>query len=344
MIRELRYIADDLRHGREVEPVTVRTFLWWFGAQRRGPNIVRRIREELSEAGLVTVPDFESRWVDAPINFVSASTSPSEPPGTQDAVGEERPVEESGWVTRDASYRISKLRSANQEVVRTSPDKSIEEAITILMARDFSQLPVMTNDRDVKGVVSWKSIGSRLALGRSVTFVREAMEPHHEVSSDISIFDAIPIITRNDYVLVRGDQNKITVIVTASDLSMQFRALSEPFLLLGEIENLIRNMIGARFSSSDLLDAVDPSGPSRSIGGVDDLTFGEYIRLLQNPVRWAQLGLAIDRVLFCSDLNSVREVRNDVTHFDPDGITPEEIELLRDFKSFLEQLEMISGS
>lgn len=342
MKRELQSIAEDLQAGRAVEPVTVRTFLWWFAAQRRGPNIVRRIRQELDEAGLVTVPDFESRWVDAPIDFALSSETVPEPqqattPNTDDII-----PTDSAWVTRDATYRISKLAAANQEVIRVSPDGTLAEAITLLLARDFSQIPIMTSDRDVKGMISWRSIGSRLALGKTVASARDCMEPHHEVRSSVSIFDAIPIITRHDYVLVRGEQNKITGIVTSSDLSRQFHALSEPFLLLGEIENLVRNMIGENFPAQELAAALDPGGPTRPISSVDDLTFGEYIRLLQQPERWAQLGLAIDRVMFCKDLDVIREIRNDITHFDPDGITDEELERLRDFKSLLETLENIS--
>jgi hypothetical protein len=57
MIRELAAVADNLKAGRAVEQVTVRTFLSWFGAQRRGWSIVRQIREQLAEADFVTVPD-----------------------------------------------------------------------------------------------------------------------------------------------------------------------------------------------------------------------------------------------------------------------------------------------
>jgi len=116
------------------------------------------------------------------------------------------------------------------------------------MAGGYSQLPVMTNERDVKGIVTWKSIGSRLALGVVSGHSREFMDPHQEVRSDTSIFNAIPIIVANDYVLVRGFDGRITGIITSSDLSIQFRLLTEPFLLLSEIENLVRNMIGDQAS------------------------------------------------------------------------------------------------
>jgi hypothetical protein len=99
-------------------------------------------------------------------------------------------------------------------------------------------------------------------------------------------------------------------------------------------------MIGTKFTSPELASAKDPGAAEREIKVVDDLTFGEYIRLLQNPDRWTKLQVAVDRVLFCGDLDAIRGIRNDVTHFDPDGITDDELEKLRD--AFLRQLELIA--
>jgi hypothetical protein len=78
------------------------------------------------------------------------------------------------------------------------------------------------------------------------------MVPHHEIRASASIFEAIPLIVAHEYVLIRSDDNRISGIITATDLSQQFRLLSEPFLLLSEIENLVRSIIGDRFSTSDL--------------------------------------------------------------------------------------------
>lgn len=199
----------------------------------------------------------------------------------------------------------------------------------------------MTGLRDVKGILTWKSIGARLGLGKTVSFARNAMDPHHEIRSDFSIFDAIPLIVANGYVLVRGGEGQISGIITASDLSLQFRILAEPFLLIGEIENLVRNMIGDKSDPSELVAARDPESSPRKIGSVSDMTFGEYIGLLENPDRWARLEIAIDRVIFCKNLDRVREIRNDVTHFDPDGITDDDLRQLREFTNFLKQLENV---
>jgi predicted transcriptional regulator len=342
MLVELNKIADALRQKKPVEPVTVRDFLWWFGAQRRGPNVVQFIRRELQEAGLDTYPPFEGLWLDAPLNLILLETEEELAAEVQNDVHEAQSEPFLNWITRDPTYRISKLAAANQKVVSVTPDDPISKVVTLLLARDFSQLPVMTSERSVRGMVSWKTIGSRLALGNEVKFARDCMEDHHEIRDRQSIFELIPIIQAFNYVLVRAEDQTISGIITSSDLSSQFHTLSEPFLLLSEIENLIRKMIAGRFTIADYNEAKDP-GDQREIKTVDDLTFGGYLRLLQHPENWPRVRLPIDRVVFCKDLDDVRVIRNNVTHFDPDGITRLELEKLRDFKAFLSNLEKVMG-
>jgi hypothetical protein len=348
MVPQLVKVSEDLKAGRAVDPVTVRTFLSWFGAQRRGYNIVAGIKAGLAAAGVMTDPDIEYTWIDGQINFLPVGTASTPEESESSATGEEARAQDASespaWVSRDATYRVSRLQAANQKIVSCKPDSPISEVVTLLLAGGFSQLPVMISDRDVKGMVTWKSIGMRVALGYADGEARHFMVPQHEIRAESSIFAAIPIIVENDYVLVRGQANLITGIITANDLSLQFRQLTEPFLLIGEIENMIRNMIGNKFSVADLASARDSSSGDASISSVADMTFGEYVRLLENAERWEKFGLPVDRVIFCKNLDKVRLIRNDVTHFDPDGITAEDLDTLRSFASFLKDLESIFGS
>jgi hypothetical protein len=48
--------------------------------------------------------------------------------------------------------------------------------------------------------------------------------------------------------------------------------------------------------------------------------------------------LTIDRAVFIEQLESIRTVRNDVMHFDPDGPAPSDLEALRNFVRFMGQL------
>lgn len=241
----------------------------------------------------------------------------------------------------DPIYRISKLASSARKPLSVSPDTKLEEAVTHMLTNDFSQLPVMTSGRDVKGIITWASIGSRLAMGKKCFVARELMEQHQEIRSDASLFSAIGIIAEHQYVLVRGHDQKITGIVTASDLSLQFQQMAEPFLLLGEIENHVRRVISQRFAPTELESAKDPTDTKRVVTSVADLTYGEYIRLLENPERWDKLNITVDRKTCIEKFESVRRIRNDVMHFDPDGIPEKDLMTLREFARFLQRLQVI---
>lgn len=344
--------AQQLQAGAEVAPVTVREFLSWFGAQRRGYWIVSSIREALERNKLRTEPDFEAEYIDSPISLVLVEPPPpvvEGPPAIELAAQATSTSTTTATLTTavsyaDPTYRISKLAAANNAPVSVSPDANLTEAVTLMLTSDYSQLPVMTSERDVKGVISWTSIGTRLSLGKNGSRVRELMDSAQEIKADSSMFQAIPIIVQHQYVLVRSSDNRISGIVTASDLSLQFQQLAEPFLLLSEIENHIRRLIGNKFSVEELSQARDPGDTDRKIERVADLTFGEYIRLLENPDRWTKLLLSIDRATFCKQLDRVRMIRNDVMHFDPDGIPPEDLETLREFTRFLQRLQNIGVS
>lgn len=351
MPQELDAIAIALKNNNLVEPVKVRDFLDWFGAKRRGVRVVREIRDQLDALQIKTNPDFEGEWIEALIDF--RLTHPSGGGIPEEGVvqmGDEETSnqtdstpgakESTRWVSLDPTYRISKLGAANSEVVHVKPDEPISNAVTLMLQYDYSQLPVMTG-REVRGVISWKSIGSRLALGASPQYVREAIEQQYEVRASASIFDVIGLIVQHGYVLVRSQNQSISGIVTASDLSLQFQTLTEPFLVLSEIENLLRNMIGSEFTPQELSSACDPHMGRPQVASVSDLTFGEYIRLLEYPARWARLNLQIGRELFCKNLDEVRRIRNDVMHFDPDGIPTEDLTKLQRFQQFMKQLAEI---
>ena len=358
----LREIAEQLRTGVKPEPKTVRQLLSVFNAERHGSYKVGKIRRALDGLGLVTDPDFENIWIDAAIEFRLRSEPHKESERAPDStiavpdVGEvreqlarpepmteipvETPTVTSSRIT-DPTYRIGKLPAANQPIVSVTLDEDVTQAVTKMMKWDYSQLPIMQGVRDVKGVISWRSIGSRLALGAPCAKVRDCRDSHRGVSADTSLFHAIPAIIEDGYVLVRADDKTISGIVTASDLSLQFQQLSEPFLLLGEIEQHVRKLIEGKFALSDLQDAKDPADVQRLVERVADLTLGEYIRLLENSNRWTMLKVNIDRAIFIAELKEVKRIRNDVMHFDPDPLGESELSTLRSFVRLLQRLDEI---
>jgi len=293
------------------------------------------IRRILESNGITTEPDIDSGWVDNRIEFKLLKSKNQAEGGTE---AEDDPIcviEKGAFVPE-----IGMLKSANRLPVSGCRDDKIEKAMSLMLMNDYSQLPVLQGGRNVDGMISWKTIGSYYSKrSQQATFVRDCIEKFVEVVDyNMPLFAVTKKVIDCEYVLVRGTDQLIKGIVTTSDISGQFRELSEAFLLVGEIENAVRQILSGVFKRSELSAMVDPSDQERSVSNLTDLTFGEYLRIFQNPVWWERLNLSLDRETFCDRLDNVRKVRNEIMHFHPDGISPEDISSLEDTSKFLRLL------
>lgn len=64
---KLTAIAEQLKKGVAPPNESVRTFLLWFGSERRGYRVVRLVRSALRRHGLATLPDFEWAYINGQI-------------------------------------------------------------------------------------------------------------------------------------------------------------------------------------------------------------------------------------------------------------------------------------
>jgi CBS domain-containing protein len=132
---KLMAIHDQLKQGVKPQGESVRSFLGWFGWERRGIYIVQYIREALKRPGLGTFPDFEWQYIDGYVGFVLAPQ------------GKEQQQTHQSTSTTDPMVRLGRLDSANRPPTSVKPDATLQQAITLMMTRDFSQVLVMTSDR-----------------------------------------------------------------------------------------------------------------------------------------------------------------------------------------------------
>ena len=307
------------------ERLTVREFLGWFGYGRRGSSRVWRIRRMLSGLDLKTLPDFGSSWMDAPISIVL------DPETVEDIAASDREV--------DPTVRIRMIDAANRKPTTVAPDSNLSAATTLMLTNDFSQLPVMSGKHSVKGVISWKSIGAKLSMGQKCEFVRDCMDPSFvEIRIGAPLFEAIADIEQHGYVLVRGTDNTITGIVTSADIGHQLTQLAGPFLLIGEIEGYLRILVHRKFTVEELSKVLPIFGDEHSVSGPEDLTFGGYCQLLGEEESWSRLDLDMDRKEFVKMLKWVNAKRNDIMHFDPDGLEPQDVTKLETVAKFFRNL------
>ena len=336
----LRNVAEAVRRGERPKE-TVRTFLSWFGVYKRGYKKVREIRRSLRRLRITTVPDFDATYIDGEVEFrpvdVPAETplSPESGGNTPVAFSAIREAAPDDALPAEQLYdpvpRLGQLEAANRAPTIAGPSDPLSVAMTKMIANDFSQLPVMENERVVKGYVSWTTIGTAHTLGRSCTSVSDCTEKEAPIMSvDKPLFEAVGMIAEKGFVFVRGQDQTITGVVTTTDISMQFHRLSEPFMLIAQIEGHLRRMLARSVPRERILDARDPADSGRVVESVTDLTFGEYVRLLEDPSVWSLLRTNIDRSVVIERLKDVRDLRNEIVHFRPDPLDEEDLLHLRE--------------
>lgn len=347
-------IARNLSEGQPSPTVRVRELLRWFGAHRRGFNVIERIRTALEGAKIRTTPDFEEVYIDSDVEFALFE---SEDNG-ENSGAEEQPKRKR---LSDPVWKISRLKSANKPVVAVARTESLEKAISKMMLGDFSQLPVV-NGRSIDGAITWNSIGTGLAFGppgRSVQdfTVQDFIVDVKPVSGTTPLLKAIPEIIQSQFVVVVAKDKTITGIVTATDLSEEFQEQAEPFLALREIEHQIRRLIIDIGRTSD--EELRTNSRSFSEATSDDdisihgMNFGDYVAIMEKDEWWPRLKIPIDKKEFIGKLDVVRKIRNRFMHFDPDTFDRDgssdgdnsDLVVLRRMNAFLQRLlDLLSTS
>lgn len=237
----------------------------------------------------------------------------------------------------DAVIRVASIPSANRGVVSVLPTDPISKATTLMSFEGYSQLAIMQGKREVRGMITWESIAKRSMIPPEPTSVADCRVDAQVIDSDASLFDAFPTIEQYGYVLARSKDKTITGIVTATDFAAELGQLSYGFMCLRTIEMLIRKKLHPLVTASDLITLEEHSKAKVELDPTL-LTFGENIRLLERDEVWNRLGLSIDKVEFLKRLIETRDVRNDVMHFGPDPLGPEQKKSLNQMEHFLRQV------
>ncbi|MFE3827147.1 CBS domain-containing protein [Streptomyces sp. NPDC059092] len=340
---------ERLKNAREAaadgQPValTVRELFGWWGAARRGYLISNQVAAELSNHALSTSPDFGAVPLDASVRLVSTPVEKDSEPETDEqpdllvgAADHEVPDHGDTSVdnTVDDSERepimdltVGRLDSALSGVVSVSPNSTFEEAVTKMTLNDYSQLPVMTGSRNLQGAVTWESIAMARHSDADAPF-SQAIVPAHSVPYDHHLIDVLPQLTQFGFVLVKDETNIIAGIVTANDAAAAYGALATPFSLIGELDQRLRRVASDSVDLAEAVKLCDPDG-SGGIMSFDDMSFGDYQRILENPPMWETLGWPLDRRVFVKRLDELRKIRNELMHFNSDGVEENDVQKIR---------------
>jgi CBS domain-containing protein len=283
---------------KQPREVAVREFLSYWGYKRRGSWILRVIEKALADRGLTSSPEIAKADYYGKITILD-----------QRDLAEDADLEV-GWP-------ISSVLDIERGLVSVGPDDPLSVVETLMIMHDFSQIPVLSKSRkDLHGSVSWQSI-ARWIGDRSTATARQAMDENSETArSSDNLLNHISRIIDHEYLYIQDPSNTYVGILTATDLAESFLSTSGPFIKLGEIEHRLRILVN-QLPLPVIQQAKQPSDTTRQINNASDLTFGEYVRIIEHRENWNQLGLPFDRVTVVKNLREVNDVRNDVMHFRP---------------------------
>ncbi|MEU0791647.1 CBS domain-containing protein [Amycolatopsis sp. NPDC005961] len=298
--------------------LTVRALLSLWGYRRRTATSLVTVQFELAEHGVTTKPAFTTARMDAVVELVpvadepGAADSETDPPGLEAL--DDLPAK---WVVRA-------VLPEEPSIEAVTAGKPLATAVTLMLAKNYSQLAVVDADGFHVGAVSWESIG-RARLTNPEPTLRDATTQVRVIDFDDELFGQIDEIYRRGYVFVRGeDRRKLIGVVTAHDLARQFGTLARPFSLLEEAELRLRRHT-KRSVPEDVLDKAVPKWAN------GNPTFGNYVRIFADRATFELLGWPLDHETFLDLLTKAKNIRNELMHFSGDEIPEQDLAAIEGF-------------
>lgn len=325
-LRQARKLADE----NAPERISVRELLALWGSTDRGDQ-VSQIEADLANHGLITSPSFRAVTLDT---VVSLTTPPDEAETTttvEHSAITDLPVTEDDEGANDLNVRLTVGNlSPLVGVTSVGPNSTFDQAITEMVLNDFSQLAVLSGPRNLRGAVTWRSIAQAMHQKSDATFT-DAIDRHVEAFAyDRDLFEVLPTLQRREFVFVLDESRAIAGIVTTADVAQRYGEMATPFFQLGELDQTLRWILSQAFDVETVQRFC-----TKKITSFDDLSMGDYKRVLENRQGWEQLGWPLDRAAFISRLEEIRIIRNKVMHFHPDPVPEGAVDKLRSFNSLL---------
>lgn len=323
----------EIKKSKKQKKVATKNIIELYGVSRRGFRVIEKVNSLLDKYELLMEPDFGSAHIYRHVEI--------KPKPTLTLNSELKKPKYSDAIPRIGIIKSSDLNSEKDGILKliyVRKETQLQEAISLMLLNNFSQIPILSSKKDVYGLISWKSVGRALALGKNCKTVVDCYESVETINYDEPLFKAVKIVLEKEVVLVRDFKNEISGIVTATDIAQQFLILSEPFLLIEQIENFIRIILKDKLTYDDINKVLDLSKIEKEIKHLSDLTFGHYVRIFENENLFNKIELKIDRVMLQKMLIHVNTVRNEVMHFSPEEMAEEDLIILRRTQGFLQQV------
>lgn len=262
-----------------------------------------------------------------------------------DEPAEHSEVQASGSVV-SMFHRVNSLLPDEQNVVSVSPGTLVSEALDLMRKHGFSQLPVKEGD-EVLGVFSYRSFSARIAeLGKvdiNRIEVDDCLEDFEFVRVSGEIEAMFERLDQDGAVLV-GDPDRLVAVATATDLVRYLYSIAHPFIIIQEIELVLRELVRSAVPKDQLAHRIRRAVSSKYVEAEDriptelvDLSFAELVLTVINGTNYAEEFCKIlgrNRESARGYLDPIPRIRNNVFHFRR-SVTGDDMQALTNTRTWL---------
>jgi CBS domain-containing protein len=187
------------------------------------------------------------------------------------------------------SYAVRHLIEGREPPLSVKPDDSVKHALELMWQHDYSQLPVVDDEKRPLGMITHQSIlRTQRYLGPCVDdlLVSSAMSKHQSFRPDDDLFDLLDRLKDESALLIVNGDGKLIGIVTGYDSTEYFRQRSEDMLRVRDIEDMVKELIRAAFSGpSGQLDEVKINAAVAASTGHRGQLQGRYLNAVRHFVK-----------------------------------------------------------
>jgi CBS domain len=243
-------------------------------------------------------------------------------------------------------HLVNGLLPDEQSVLSVRPDTHVHDALELMEQHGFSQLPVMVGDR-VLGVFSYRSFAKRVAGLAKIDLDRLEVDDCIEDLEFVRVTDDLErmfvYLDRDGAVLV-GDPDWLLAVATPTDLIQYLYGLTHPFILIQEIELVLRRLVRAAVLKEDFEEYIRRAVSSNYKDREDqiptqleELSCAELVQTVIHSKNYADAFCKLlggNRDSTRGYLGRISGIRNDVFHFRR-PITDADVQILANARTWL---------
>lgn len=226
-------------------------------------------------------------------------------------------------------YPLSDILAQRKPPICVERSARSGDVLRLMAEYRFAQLPVVDKAGLLVGMVDQPTIlsmyyftkGDAPLLEMAVDHVMEATP---SLSADDTFFQAVELLTTPGVAAaVAVAEGRPVGILTGKDMTHLFRGLFEGMILVERIEGGLREKVSAAFPDEDSLNAgaiaafgPDPENPHYARRNPHRLSFGDRLLFISDDDNWPTFEPVLGpRVVFLHLMERVRQVRNELMHF-----------------------------